>query len=172
MTNYSVDFTELNRAADALTAAKFGRIAGTATGKVIRASVNVIRKNVRAELRPHNKTGRMRDRIRTRIRGRGLGTEGGVRATARGTNLIVGGVSQHSIAVGKVMPMWMGKGAWKGGKGAGVTGFAMSVEHPGFGADPFVDRGIEKSMPQVTALIQQAADSMVKTLADQMEGKR
>ena len=174
MTTASVTVTssDIDNAARSLTAAGYKRVAGAITAKAIRQSVNLIRKNVRAELKPHNKSGKMRDRIRVRFTGSQMTFVGGMKSTGVGSNLVVGGASAHAIQPGKVMPMWQGRGAWKGGRGAGVTGFAARVEHPGFRGDPFVARGIDRSMPDIDAILQSSADNMVRELARRMQTGR
>ena len=69
------------------------------------------------------------------------------------------------------MPIHAGKGAWKGGKGYGVTGFATAVQHPGFPGDPFFGRAIEGSRDEITRLVAAAGGAMVAELADKMRGR-
>lgn len=167
---FSVDATDFHKAAQALEKTNMERLAGRPISKALRASANALRRNARAELKGHRKTGRMRDHIRTRFRGRGLDMVAGVRSTGSPSNLIVGGAKAHPISSDKPMPMWEGRGAWKGGKGAGITGFARAVEHPGFRADPFFARAIDKTEGTINDSVQQAADEMVAMLADALEG--
>lgn len=157
------DTREFEQAAKALERAGFERQAGRTTAWALRRIVNLVRKNVRAEMRSHRKTGKMRDRVRVRMHGIGLKAVGGVRSTGSQTNLIVGGVRPHAIA-GQVMPLYAS------GRG-GVEGFARSVEHPGFAADPFFRRGHLRSVPEINAIAKKAADTMAKELAYRMKGK-
>ena len=135
-----------------------------------KAAVVLVKNAARRELGSHRRTGKMRSRIRTRYQGSGLRFVAGVKSTGVGSNLIAGGVRPHAIAPGRVMPMWGGRGAWKKGAGLGITGFARKVEHPGFPADPFFERAIDSTQGEVQALIQQAADGMVRDLAAAMGG--
>lgn len=166
---FTIDARDFQRAGKELEHAGFGERAGTTMGYAIRRSANLVRKNVRAELRPHNKTGKMRDRVRVRIRGRGLETVGGIKTTGVGSNLIVGGVAPHRITSqdGKVMPLYQGKG-----RGLGITGFARAVEHPGFKGDPFFKRGVDKSVPAINDILRASAATMVRELAFRMKGRR
>jgi hypothetical protein len=167
----TIDAREYQKAAEALTKAGYERVAGRTAAYAIRRAINVVRRNVRAELKPHNKTGKMRDRVRTRFLGRGLDLVGGMRSTGVGSNLIVGGVRPHPIASERAMPMWAGKGAWKGGSGAGITGFVRTVEHPGLKADPFVHRGIVRSSGAIQEIVNASSRTMARELAYRMKGR-
>lgn len=167
----TVDYGDFTQAARELERAGFERRAGRTVAWAIRRSINLVRRNVRAELKPHSKSGKMRDRVRTRFTGVGMDFVGGMKSTGVASNLIVGGVKPHPIAVGKVMPLWAGKGAFRGGNGAGITGFAASVQHPGIHADPFVKRGTDKSMPGIQHILDESAATMVRELAYRMRGR-
>lgn len=169
--SFTVDDRDFREAAKALEHAGFERQAGRTVAWAIRRSINVVRRNVRAELKPHSKSGKMRDRIRTRFSGLGMDFVGGMKSTGVASNLIVGGVQPHPIAAGKVMPLWAGKGAFRAGNGAGITGFASAVQHPGFAADPFVKRGIARSAPAINEILDTSAATMVRELAYRMRGK-
>ena len=67
------------------------------------------------------------------------------------------------------MPLWSGRGAFRGGAGRGITGFATVVQHRGFSADPFMRRAIDKSEREIEGYIQTAANSMVRDLAEAMK---
>ena len=162
-----IDNRDFEQAASALEKRHFEAAAGIAIKPSFKAMANLVRKNTRAELKRHRRTGRMRDRIKYRFKGRGLDLQAQIRSTGPQSNMIVGGVQPHAIvATGRPLPMWVGRG-----KSAAVEGFAQAVEHPGFPADPFFHRGIVKSMPEIHRHVQQAADAMVRLLANAMEGK-
>jgi len=168
----TVDSPDLDRAIAALDARGWDRAALPPVRNAIRKSINLVRKYVRAEAAPHRRSGKMRDRVRTRFSGTSTGWAfwGGMKSTGAPSNLIVGGVKPHAIAAGgAVMPMWEGRGKWRKGEGRGVTGFARRVEHPGFAADPFVDRGIDRARPELQAFFDAAAATMAKELAYRME---
>jgi hypothetical protein len=162
-----MDTRDFEKAADALEKAGFEKAAGRTTAWAARRIVNLVRRNVRAEMKHHRRTGRMRDRVRTRFKGFGLGMEAGVKTTGAASNLIVGGVRPHQIiAEGKVMPLWVGRG-----KAASVQGYARVVEHPGFGADPFFFRGHMKSLPEINVILNKSAETMAAELAYRMRGR-
>ena len=130
--------------------------------QAIRKSVALISKATRAEAGSHRRTGSMRRKIRYRVTGRGLDTVGRV-LTGRGTNLIVGGVRAHPITSSNPMPLWAGRG-----KSATIEGFASAVQHPGFAADPFMDRAVKRSVPSVIGLLDAAGQEIVSALASSM----
>jgi hypothetical protein len=169
MPEFTIDHHDFDQAARALEDANFKSLAGKAVSPAMRKSANLVRKNVRAALKPHNRTGKMRDRVKVRFAGFGLNTVAGVRTTGSGSNLVIGGVRPHHIPAGggsgKVMPMWGGRK-----KEAGITGFATASEHPGFRGDPFFHRGVMASQAGIQQLVQGAADEMVRLLADAMKG--
>lgn len=169
---------DLERAIAGLTSTSVKRIAGRTIPGPIRAMANEVRNQARRELLAgHPKARKMRDHIRVRFKGFGLNFTGGIRSTGAPSNLIVGGVKPHRIAPGGVMPLWdghgalfTGKGNVRKGNGAGITGFATKVEHPGIAADPFFDRGIEKSQPVFDHQQQLIADGMASGLAASIGG--
>lgn len=158
----TIDTTDFRKAAEALERAGFERQAGRTTAWALRRIVNLIRKNVRLELKPHRVTGKMRDRVRVRFHGVGLKATAGVRSTGSQSNLIAGGVRPHRIEHPR-MPLW--------GKSA-VQGFASVVEHPGFAADPFFHRGYRRSIPEINAIAKKSAETMAKELAYRMRGRK
>ena len=162
----TIDASDFARAAHELEKAGFERAAGRTTAYAARRIVNLVRKNVRAELKPHTKTGKMRDRVRVRISGFGLDTVAGVKTTGSGANLIVGGVQPHTISPGRVMPLWSGKG-----RNSGITGFARAVQHPGFPADPYFHRGYVKSKAAIHDIVKASTDTMASELAYRMRGR-
>lgn len=150
----------------ALDARQFSAYARVPVNDAMRKATVIVKNAARRELGPHRRTGKMRSRIRTKVWGSGVYRQYGVKSTGVGSNLIAGGVGPHPItAGGRVMPMWGGKGAWKGGKGRGIEGFARRVEHPGFPADPFFDRAIDESAPEVNRLLDAAARQIADNLA-------
>lgn len=161
VTDIQIDYSEFEAAAKRLQGAGFGKAADKAWQWASRQVINAARRNIRARAKPHKRTGRMADHVRTRFRGRGMDQVGGVRATGSGSNLIVGGVKPHRIA-GSLMPMW---------KGGSIEGFSRAVEHPGFAADPFVDKGIEDTRPEAGRVFAHTAETMAKALADIVEGR-
>jgi hypothetical protein len=161
MTEFDIAGNDFERAADALTAAHFEKVAGKIVAGALRADANLVRKNVRAELRPHRRTGKLRDKVKVKFNGFGLKTVAGVRSTGAQSNLIAGGVRPHAISPGKVMPLW---------RGGSISGFATAVQHPGFGADPFFSRAVRKSLAEIDRIGQEAIDQMARELASRMEG--
>lgn len=163
-----MDYSDFRDAASELTKAGFEKQAGRTVAWGLKQAANAVRRNVRAMLKPHNKTGKMRDRVRTRFVGHGMGFVAGVKTTGSGSNLVIGGVAPHRIAPGRVMPLWEGKGTK-----AGITGFARAVEHPGFPADPFFRKGINASTDEIQAILRRSTETMAKELAYRTKkGKR
>jgi hypothetical protein len=161
---YGIDAEAFRKAAQALEKEGFDRAAGRTLAYGLRQSGNAIRRKVRAELRPHRRTGKMISNVRVKVVGWGMNQKVGVRATGSGSNLIAGGVRPHAITRdGGAMPIWAGKG-----KSAGITGFATAVQHPGFPGDPFFERGIHAAGPEVNAILQKSAETMAKELAYRM----
>jgi hypothetical protein len=174
-TGISIDDSELQRAIANLTAKGFEAAALPPLRNATRKSINAVRRHVRAEARGHKRSGRMARNVRTRFTRMSAGWQftGAMRATGAPSNLIVGGVKPHAIALGgRVMPMWGGKGKWSKGAGAGVEGFARKVQHPGFAADPFVDRGIDRASEEIHGYMNDAVQVMARELAYRLEGKR
>ena len=169
MSGISLDTSDFEKAAKALERSKFTSLAARSVSPAFRASVALVRNTARREIAGRRHTGKLRAGIRSRVRGRGLNMEASVKATGVGANLIVGGVREHRIAPGRLMPLWAGRGAFRRGAGSGITGFATAVQHPGFPADPFFRRAIDKSENAIQGYIQTAADSMVRDLAAAMK---
>lgn len=165
---FTVDASAFDRAARALTSEGFEKQAGRTTAWAIKRMVILVRKNVRLALSGHRQTGKLRGGIRWRVRGAGIDAVGGVKTTGSVSNLIVGGVTSHEIAPGRVMPLWAGTGAFRGGRGAGITGFARVVQHPGFAADPFFSRGVQRSEGEMAVIIRKSTETMAKELAYRM----
>lgn len=168
----SITSPELDNAIAQLTAKGWDKAALPTVRNVTRKSINVVRKNVRGQAKAHRRTGKMAGSVRTRFSATTSGWrfEGAMKVTSSVANLIVGGVQPHHIAAGgKVMPMWGGRGRWRGGAGAGVTGFARAADHPGFGADPFVNRGITASQPAIDGFMHDAAGTIAREYAYRME---
>jgi hypothetical protein len=161
-----IQATSLTGVVSVLTPRQFTRYAKGPVNEAMRKATVLVKNAARRELGSHRRTGKMRSRIRTKTWGGGAFRKYGVKSTGVGSNLIVGGVRPHSItAGGRVMPMWGGRGAWKRGQGSGIEGFARRVEHPGFPADPFFDRAIDQSAPEVNALLDAAARQIAANLA-------
>lgn len=155
---------KLQAAALALDGTAVGRKSGPIFARGLRDIGNAVRRKVRANLRPHRKSGHMISNVRVRVRGRSFDTEVGVKSTGAASNLIAGGVKPHRIAPGGVMPIWMGHGAWKRGKGAGITGFATVVEHPGFRGDPFFARALDDAKPEIDAIQRDLTTKIVRSV--------
>lgn len=158
----TVTSKDFQRAGKALERGHFSATVAKPLNTAIRKSANVARNNIRVALGPHRRTGKMRGRVRVKVTGRGLDTVGKV-LTGAGSNLIVGGVRPHPIVSATPMPLWGGRG-----KGAGITGFATAVEHPGFGADPYVDKGIARSQGDIQNILDAAGQALVAALAESM----
>jgi hypothetical protein len=171
-TGISITSPDIDHAIRELSARGWDKAALPTMRNLVRRTVNTVRKNVRAQAAPHRKTGKMRNSVRTRFAAQSSGWRfyGSMRVTGAVANLIVGGVVPHRItAGGAVMPMWTGAGKWKRGEGRGIIGFARAVEHPGFAADPFVDRGIDESRPAIQGYMDDAVKTMAKELAYRLE---
>ena len=159
---FSITSRDFEKAGKALEHGHFSATAGKPMNTAIRKSANTARNHIRAELKRHRRTGKMRDAVRVKVKGRGLDTVGKV-LTGAGSNLIVGGVRPHPITSSSPMPLWGGRG-----KSASINGFATAVEHPGFAGDPYVYRGIKASEGEIQALLDEAGRSLVKALAESM----
>ena len=162
MPDLRIESKDFERAGKALEHGHFSATVGKPMNGAIRKASNVVRNAVRAALGKHRVTGRMRGRVRVKVTGRGLDTVGKI-LTGAGTNLIVGGVRPHEISPGSVMPLWAGRG-----KGRGITGFATVVEHPGFPADPYVQRGFQAAIPDVNGILDAAGEDLVHAIAQSM----
>jgi hypothetical protein len=163
---------ELQRWIDTLDKATVQQVVGLHVVPAQKESVRLVKNAARRNAAGHRRSGKMHSGIRTKgWGGRGIRYIAGVKATGIVSNLIVVGARPHRIA-GPVMPMWGGKGAWKGGRGAGITGFRRVVEHPGFSGDPFFARAIDETEGQRTHLMQLAVNAMAADLAARMEGRR
>lgn len=158
----TIESKDFERAGKALERGHFSATAGRPMNTAIRKSANVGRKNIRAELKRHNRTGHMRSAVRVKVKGRGLDTVGKV-LTGAGTNLIVGGVKAHDITSSSPMPLWGGRG-----KTSAIQGFATAVHNPGFPADPYVARGIKASESEIQSILDAAGQALVKALAESM----
>ena len=161
--------SDLDKAAKALESGRFKATAGKPINVAVRNAANLVRREARAEARPHRKTGKMAGGIRVRITGRGLDTAGSIKATSGIANIIVGGARAHRIEPGPVMPMWGGKGkvlTTRGG--SAITGFATVVQHPGVKADPFFHRAIEGSRGDIEGFLEAAGSAIVHDLAESM----
>lgn len=165
MSEFTIDHADFDKAANALVDANFKRLAASAINPALRSSANLVRKNVRAALKPHNRTGKMRDHVKVRVQGSGLAMTAGIRTTGAGSNLVIGGAKPHPIPGGdKIMPIWGGRK-----KGAGIEGFARSIGmHPGFRGDPFFKRGVVASMAGINQNVATAAEKMAELLAEAM----
>lgn len=169
---FNVTSPDLRRAVAALDAAKLPARMSKPLTAGMRQAVRVYRNSVRKEASGHRVTGKMRDRIRTKFWGRGTSFRAGVKSTGVGTNLVVNPVREHQItAGGKAMPMWGGRGSWKKGAGRGITGFAQSVQHPGYRGDPFFARGIDAVQPEIDMIIQGIADQIAHDIAAAINGR-
>lgn len=171
---FGINGDDFRKAAAALEKRGFDKAAGRTVAFALRRSANVVRRHVRAEARPHRKTGRLSGNVRTRFVGVGLAFVARVKSTGPVAHLIVGGVRPHKIGPppygrgsSKVMALHAGKG-----KSNSVVGFATVVSNPGFKGDPYFHRGVERSAPEINAIIDASAQTMVKELAYRMRGHK
>ena len=169
MSGITLDTSDFDKAAKALETSNFTFLAARSVRPALRASVVLVQKLARSEIASRRRTGKLRAGVKYRIKGRGLNVEASVRSTRPGTNLSIGGVREHPIAPGRLMPLWAGRGAFRRGKGSGIIGFATAVQHPGYGPNPWFRRAIDKSEGAIQGYIQTAADSMVRDLATAMK---
>jgi hypothetical protein len=163
---YGIDASDFRAAIRATESGAFPKVASKPVHATMRALANAVRRHVRGRLKPHRRTGKMASNVRVRFRGYGLNAMAGVRAVGSGGNLIAGGVQPHRIEPGRIMPLYEGRG-----RSAGITGFARAVEHPGFAADPFFDKGVQDAAPEINALLQGTVDAIAERMAAAMEGK-
>lgn len=177
MASITIDDSEFRKAAAALSASSFRSLENRVVPPILRGAGNVVRKNVRAELAPHRRSGKTASHVTVRKAGSGLGTVVTVQAGGKTAHLLEGGTRAHDeVAHGRAMTI-RGAGASNSAvtgsskriRGAGaVSGFAGVVHHPATAAVPFFDRGVEKSGPEVQTLIDAGADQIVAALIAKM----
>lgn len=155
----SIDGTAFATAAAKLDAAGFEDVAQKVVKHALRQAANVVRGNVKTEASRHRRRGRLEAGVHTTWKGAGLAFALRISVTGPEAHLIVGGVGPHRIKALGSHPLPVG----------GVTGFAESVQHPGFRGDPFVQRGIKRSLPAIQILVDAAGAQMVAELARRME---
>lgn len=155
----SIDATAFNKAAAALSEAGFEEVAGPIVKHALRQSANVVRDSIKSAARRHRRTGRLERGVHTTWKGAGLAFQLRVSSTGSVAHLIAGGVRPHGIRAGDVHhPMPVGR----------MTGFAEAVRNPGFRGDPYFHRGVQASLPAITAIVEAAGAAMVKELAAHM----
>lgn len=167
MSKFEIDATPFGKASKAI--AGFETAANRALEAALRKAGQAVRKSVRAEAKPHRRTGKLSKGIRLWAKGRGRDATVTVKSTGPVAHLIVGGVKPHAIT----QPYKRGNATVMAlhapGKAGGVTGFAKTVEHPGFGADPYFKRGVDASRDEVNRILATQGDLMAKQLAKQIE---
>jgi hypothetical protein len=154
----TIDATDFDKAAAALSAAGFEEVAEKHIKHALRVSANVVRNNVRSEASRHRRTGKLERDVHTTWKGAGMASQLRVSATGPVAHLIVGGVRPHRIEPGH--PMHVG----------GLIGWRNVVEARGFRGDPFVHKGITDSLPAIQRIVTQAGADMAAELAARMEG--
>jgi hypothetical protein len=178
-----IDASAFDHAAAALERAGFERTAGSVAVKTLRKGANVVRKNVRAAVRRHRKTGRLSAGVRTKFTGAGMDFSARITSTGPIAHLIAGGVRPHEIGPppygrgsSSVMAI-RASGAGRSGpvnkliKVSDAIGYATVVHNPGFAADPYFHKGVQNSLPEINALAKAGAEAMATELKDRM-GKR
>lgn len=170
---FGIDASAFRRAADALENNGFAKLAGPPVAMAIKQSAYAVRRNVRKELKPHKRTGRLHKDVRTKFQGAGLLFIAKVKSTGPVAHLIIGGVKPHTIGPppfrrgsATVLPIH------EGGSNGAVVAFSKVVEHRGFGGDPYFHRGVQRAAPEINELIRIAADAMCKELAKRMSTKK
>lgn len=172
----TVDASDFKRAAQALTKEGFEAAAGRTVAWALRRSANVARRNVRLKARPHRKTGHMASNIRVRYKGAGIGFTARVWAGSPVAHLISGGVKPHETPLVNAGALTIRAGGQFGGDvRSGGTVVALtkgSVHSPGFPGDPFFATGVDASRPEIGAIFQKSADTMVRELAYRISRRR
>lgn len=131
---------------------------------------NTLRRHVRAQVKGHRRTGKLSSHVG--MKRYGVGFNRIVRVFSGGSVavLITKGATPHVEQPGKIMPMREGRGAFKGGKGAGIIGFRRVVHHPGFQGDPYFKRGVTAAQGENDATLAQAITQIAELVAQQIEG--
>lgn len=131
---------------------------------------NATRRHVRAQIKGHRKTGKLASHVGMKRYGVGFNRIVRVYSGGSVAVLIVKGASPHIEQPGKIMPMREGRGAFKGGKGAGIIGFRRVVHHPGFPGDPYFRRGVDAAQSENDATLERAITQIAELVAQQIEG--
>lgn len=156
---FTIDTSDLSAAAHELR--DFGREAGAVLEVTTDAEGELVADAVRARARRHTASGRMARQVSAKSSGRGAHRRVTVHAAGRVAHLITGGTRAHPIRPLRADALRM----------AGVgRGFAEAVRHPGTRADPFVDRGLDDSRPELARLDGLAADKINRELANDVGG--
>ena len=164
----SIDASAFDDAAQALERHGFERQAGRTTAWAIKRMGNAARRHVRAEARPHRRTGRLASQVRVVHRGTGLAATTRVTTGGSVAGLIIGGTAPHDIA-----PVRSRAIAMTGpGRAGPLIGFAAIVHHPGTRPDPYFARGVRAAGPEMREITDQAADTMARELAYRMTRRR
>jgi hypothetical protein len=167
--DFAIDTHEFANAARALEDAEFRSLADQTVGGVLSRSSNIVRRHVRAEARPHRRTGKMAGRIRVFRKGVGLDSEFRIRAGGPVAHLVERGFAAHEI-VPETARVLVFRGTGRGAQA--VRGFAARVRHPGYRGDPFFDRGVEASTDEVQDQFSAGAKTMANNLAFRIRRKR
>jgi hypothetical protein len=189
MASFEIDTTQLQRAADALDAFAFRKLADQTVGAVLVRAGNAVRRHVRNRAAPHRRSGHMAGRVQYKRQGVGVGTTVTVYAGGPVAHLLEGGTRPHEIGLGKaagqlggsgkaltirgsgsVNSRWAGAGS-KGVRGAGADILAVrtGVHHPGNRAVPFFADGVDDSEAEVQGIIDRGAATMANNLAFHIE---
>lgn len=156
---------ELKAAAAALEGRGYARDAGRIVAKAIRKMANAGRREVRAAMRPHRRTGKMAGKVRNWIDGYGIETVAKVKAGGTVVHLIVGGTAPHELRPSEKRAMTIRA---PGRAGAVVAVRRGPIRHPGTRPDPVVERGIEAAMPELGRIM----DATTVDLRDRLVSRR
>lgn len=156
---------ELKAAAHALEARGFARDAGRIVAKGLRKMANAGRREIRAAMRPHRRTGKMAGKVRAWFDGYGMDTTATVKAGGSVVHLIVAGTAPHELRPVRARAMTIRA---PGRAGAVVAVRRGPIRHPGTRPDPVVERGIEAAMPELGRLM----DATVIELRDRLDWRR
>lgn len=166
MSSDLVDARDLAKAAGALEPRAFARTAGDAIAPALQTAGQAVQRHVKAEAKPHRRTGALERGIVTKVSGRGLGTVVRVHAGGPEAHLLAGGTKPHTITPVRGRALAMTAPARAGGP----LGFAGVVHHPGTRPDPFVERGVIAAGADVHRITDQAGATTARELAHDMEG--
>lgn len=131
---------------------------------------NAVRRQVRAQVKGHRRTGKLSSHVGMKRYGVGFSRIVRVYSGGSVAILITKGASPHVEQPGKIMPMREGRGAFKRGAGAGVIGFRRVVHHPGFRGDPYFKRGADAAQGEIDAILTRTITEVASLVAEQIEG--
>ena len=191
----TIDVSDFRRAAAAIEGTKFHNLGGTMVATVLREGGNAVRRHVRAELKPHRRSGKTASHVYAHRTGSGWVLVVRVGAGSRVGHVIEGGAKAHDIRSG-YESKWGFKGNLTGGAsktraltirgsrspnsayagyglrsaGADVMALRKVVHHPGMAGTHFFEHGIHEATPEVQTIFTKEAEAMTQILAARMRG--